>query len=89
MPHTAIFLTSDEAHFHLIGCVNKQNFLYGAGTNPHEYHERPLHSKRVTVWCAVGEFGVLGPHFLDDEDGSAVIITFARYIEMLENFLQP
>ena len=53
MSHTAILLTSDEAHFHLIGCVNKQNFRYWARANPHELHERPLHSERVTVWCAV------------------------------------
>ena len=34
------------------------------------------------IWC----FGAL--HF-EEEDGSAVTITSARYIEMLENFLQP
>ena len=34
-------------------------------------------------------FGVLGPYFFIDENGSAVTITSAHYIEMLENFLQP
>ena len=67
--------------------ANKQNFLYLAGVNPHVLHERPLHSERVTFWCAVGEFGVLGPYFFEDEDDSAVAITSARYNEMLENFL--
>ena len=87
VPPTAILLTSDEAHFHLTDCVNKQNFRYWARANPHE--KRQLHSERVTDWCAVGEFGVLGPYFFENEDGNAVIITSARYIEMLENFLQP
>ena len=85
---TAILLTSDKAHFRLTGCVNKQNFRYWAGVNPHELHERSLHSERVTVSCAVGEF-VLGPYFFEDEDGSALTIISDRYIEMLENILQP
>ena len=45
--------------------------------------------ERVTVWCAVEEFGVLGLYFFEDEDGSAVTIRPACYIEMLDNFLQP
>ena len=81
-------MTSDEAHFHLTGCVNKQNFRYCTGANPHELHERPLRSERVAVWYAAGEFGVLGSYFLEDEDGSAITITSACYIEMLEHFLQ-
>ena len=55
VPPTAILLTSHEAHFHLTGCVNKQNFLYWTGANPHELHERPFHSETVAVWCALGE----------------------------------
>ena len=42
-------LMSDEAHFHLSWFVNKQNFLYFSATNPIEFHERPLHSSKVTV----------------------------------------
>ena len=74
MPPTAILLTSDEAHYHLIGCVNKLNFQHWAGVNPHELHKRSLHNKRVTVWRVVGEFGVLGPYFFEDEDSSAVTL---------------
>jgi len=46
-------LTSDEAHFHLNGSVNKQNFRYWSTINPRQVHEHPLHCDRVTVWIAV------------------------------------
>ena len=46
----AIIIMSDEAHFHLNGSVNKQNFRYWASQNPHEVHERPFQSPKVTVW---------------------------------------
>ena len=38
-------LCGDEAHFHLPGSVNKQNFRYWAEANPLQHHERPLHSQ--------------------------------------------
>jgi hypothetical protein len=47
---------SDEAHFHLSGFVNKQNFRCWSPTNPTELRNRPLHSSKVTVRCAVSTF---------------------------------
>ncbi|PNF40685.1 hypothetical protein B7P43_G02863 [Cryptotermes secundus] len=85
VPPTVVLLTSDEAHFHLSGCVDKQNFRYWAGTNPKELHKRPLHSERVTVWCAVAEFGVWGPYFF--EDSHAVTVTSAHNVEMFIFFI--
>jgi hypothetical protein len=81
-------MCSDEAHFHLNSSVNKQNFRYWSETNPQQVHERPLHNARVTVWCAIAEFGVVGPYFFE-EGGITVTVTSDRYIEMLENFLRP
>ena len=63
LPADAILITSDEAHFHLSGSVNRQNFRYWSESNPRELHEKPLHSERVIVWCAVANFGVWGPYF--------------------------
>jgi len=40
---------SDEAYFHLDGFVNKQNGRYWIEENPHQLHQRPLHSDRLTV----------------------------------------
>ena len=84
----AIIIMSDEAHFHLNGTVNKQNLRYWAPENPRNIHERPLHSARVTVWCAVAPFGVIGPYFFE-EDGVTVTVNSERYIHMLNNFLRP
>ena len=62
-----VILTSDKAHFHLNGSVNKQNFRYWLTVNPRQVHKRPLHCDRVTVWAAVAKFGVIGPYsFLRD-----------------------
>jgi hypothetical protein len=57
---------SDEAHFHSSGCVNKENFCYWIEENPQRLRLRPLHSARVTVWCGVANFGVVGPYFFAD-----------------------
>jgi hypothetical protein len=42
-------IMSDEAHFHLNGYVNKQNFRYLAAENLHMLHQKPLHSEKVRV----------------------------------------
>ena len=86
IPPTSVTICSDEAHFHLSGMVNKQNFRYWSQNNPRELHQRPLHSPKVTVWCAMGSFGVWGPYFFED---ATVTVTSDRYCEMLERFLRP
>jgi hypothetical protein len=58
-----LLLFSDEAHFHLHGGVNKQDFRYWSNGNPHWFREEPLHSPRITVWAAIGREGVFGPFF--------------------------
>ena len=87
IPPTSTFFCSDEAHFHLSGTVNKQNFRYWAANNPRQLHKRPLHSPKVTVWCSVSQFGVIGPYFFEDENRT-VTVTSARYVVMLETYLQ-
>jgi len=81
-----VILLSDEAHFHLLGTVNKQNFCYWAESNPQQLHLRPVHGPQVTVRCRVASFGIVGPYFFE-EGGSAVIVTSAQYVKMLRNFL--
>jgi ribosomal protein L25 (general stress protein Ctc) len=54
---------SNKAHFHFSGYVNKQNFRYWANINPDECHQAPLHSEKVTVWCVLSSFEIIGPFF--------------------------
>jgi hypothetical protein len=84
----AVLLNSDEAHFHISGAVNEQNFRYWAERILRELQERLLHSPRITVWCAVADFGVIGPYFFE-EGGATVTVTTNLYDEMLETFLRP
>jgi hypothetical protein len=39
LSNDVIILTTDVAHFHLSGCVNKQNFHYWAEVNPQQLHQ--------------------------------------------------
>lgn len=49
LPEDAVVFFSDEAHFHISGCVNKQNMRYWCDVNPRELHQKPLNCERVTV----------------------------------------
>jgi hypothetical protein len=69
---------SDEAHFHLNGKVNRQNFRYWDTRNPSCYSEVPLHSPRITVWAVIGCQGVIGPFFFHEN------VTGVSYLELLQ-----
>lgn len=85
VPEGAIVFFSDEAHFHLCGSVNKQNMRYWADTNPRELHQKPLHSPKVTVWCAISSAGIIGPWFFEENEVT-VTVNSDRYVNMLQNF---
>ncbi len=57
---------TDEVHFQLDGYVNKQNYRHWGTQNPHLAVVRPLHPKRITVWCAISHGMIIGPYFLTD-----------------------
>jgi len=82
-------LITDKANFHLCGNVNSQNCRYWSTENPHALRQKPLHSEKVTVWCGVASFVVIGPYFFEDEAGKAVTVNSSRYTEMLCAFLEP
>ncbi|CAK1578615.1 unnamed protein product [Parnassius mnemosyne] len=88
VPEDAIVFFSDEAHFHLCGSVNKQNMRYWADTNPRELHERPLHSPKVTVWCAISSAAIIGPWFFEENEVT-VTVNSGRYVNMLQEFFLP
>ncbi|GFX39521.1 hypothetical protein TNCV_2668831 [Trichonephila clavipes] len=49
----------DEAHFWLNGYVNIQNCRIWSEANPQVYVETPLHTEKLTVWCALWAGGIL------------------------------
>ena len=77
---------SDEAHFHLNGQVNRQNYRFWGEAPPDEVLQKPLHSPKVTVWCALSAQGVIGPFFFEDRDGNTTTINKDRYISVLQKF---
>ena len=85
----AVIITSDEAYFQLDDHVNKQNCRFWAKENPKELHQKPLHSEKVTVWCAMSKFGVIGLYFFEDDCGMAVTVNAERYVAMLQEFFLP
>ena len=74
---------SDEAHFHLDGFVNKQNWRIWGTEKPHFVMEKSLHPQRVTVWCAMSSHGIIGPTFVDGT------VNTERYVKILENDFIP
>lgn len=82
-------IMSDEAHFCLNGCINKQNNRFWGKSNPREIHHHQLHPQKCTVWCGVMADRVIGPYFFENEEGQAEKINGARYRTMLEMFLRP
>jgi hypothetical protein len=69
----------DEAHFHLDGVPNRQNFRTWASENPNVVIEEPLHSPRVTVLIGIGFHGIVGPFFFNGN------VNGLRYLEMLRD----
>lgn len=88
LPQDALVFFSDEEHFHISGCVNKQNMRYWSPTNPRELHEQPLHTERVTVWCAISRIGIIGPWFFEENE-KAVTVNSERYVSMIVDFFLP
>ena len=81
-------LLSDEAHFPVSENVNKQNYRYWAPNNPREIHQRPLHSAKVTMWCAVYSRDIIDPYFFENEEGLTGNANAERYKLMLETLLR-
>ena len=80
---------SDEAHFHFCGFINKQNCRIWAHENPRQIVEKPLHPRKVTVWCAFSANGIIGPYFFKNKAGNSVTVTGERYRAIITNFLWP
>lgn len=74
---------TDESHFLLSGHVCKQNMRFWSTEQPHYFVEKPLHSEKVTVWCAISSRGIIGPYVFSDTVNSE------RYLSMLRTKFLP
>ena len=81
--HLAELTWSDEAHFHLVGGVNRHNCRFWAQENPHRLKEESMHSPRTTVWAAIWRSGIYGPFFFDET------VNKDRYLQMLKDEFWP
>lgn len=50
------------------------------------YVETPLHSEKLTVWCALWAGGISGPHFFKNDAGQNVTVNGDRYRAMITDF---
>ena len=82
-----VLITTDEAHFYLSGAINKQNYRHWSSENPNIIHQKPLHSQKVTVWCAVSKFEDLTSFKMQRR--LSVTVTSERYVKMLLEFVKP
>lgn len=74
---------SDEAHFHLSGYVNKQNWRHWGTENPYISIVTQAYPQRLTVWCAMNSSTIIGPVFIEGN------VTSHKYKELLEEKFYP
>ena len=63
---------SDKAHFHLDAYINKQNYRICGSENRHVILQKPMQSLLLTVWYGLWSEGIIGPYFLNNEDGTTM-----------------
>lgn len=88
IPLEDAFFCCAEAHFHLSRAIKKQHFCYWGENNLWLICELSLHSPKLILWCAVFQFGVLGPYFFEEE-GQTDTDDSACYMSIPRLFLQP
>ena len=69
--------------------TNEQNCRYWAESNPQMVQPLPLHSQRVTVWCAIYSSKINGPYFFENDYGHATTVNSNRYLTMINEFFIP
>ena len=84
-----LVLYTDEAHCELSGTINSHNAVYWGTQRPTEVLQSPLHSPKVTIWCAISSSGLIGPYFFEDQSGATVTVDGARYKRLLSHTFYP
>lgn len=74
---------SDEASFHINGCVTLRNCYFLAPKNPNVLYKKAVGKQRVTVWCGMTADRLIGPFIMRDT------MNAERYLDMLVNDVCP
>ena len=82
---------TDECHAHLSGVVNSQNYRYWGTHNPGNAatEQVPRSVLKVTMWVAIGWYGIIGPYFFEDAQGRTCTVNQENYREMIRQFYLP
>ena len=78
---------TDECHAHLSGVVNSQNYRYWGTHNPGNAatEQVPRSVLKVTMWVAIGWYGIIGPYFFEDAQGCTCTVNQENYREMIRS----
>uniref|UniRef100_A0AAF5I442 Uncharacterized protein n=1 Tax=Strongyloides stercoralis TaxID=6248 RepID=A0AAF5I442_STRER len=80
--HRSIYY-SDEAVFHINGCVNKHNNFIWATENPNVIEEKSNNPKRLIVWVLIGYEGIVKYKIFEST------VTTEVYKDIVENNVTP
>lgn len=75
---------TDEATFHVNGCVNRHNCRIWGSEQPNEIIEYVRNSPKLNVWCGLMHDKLIGPFFFVEQT-----ITGNVYFDMLEQYVFP
>ena len=73
----------------MTGHINKQNMRFWAQSQPYEHTHHSLSQEKVTVWCAIGRNGIVGPYFFEYENENRVTVDTDRYIVLMRTKFIP
>lgn len=84
--NTSEIIFSDEAHFWLEGYVNRQNYRIWGTERPELLRTKPLHPKKLTVWCGLTAERIIGPFFVEESITGSVYNDFltTRFLPVAE-----
>lgn len=63
--------------------ANTEHCRYSNEKNPQVFHKQPYHSNKPTVWCHWSHGGLLGAHFVWNDEKINAIVNGNRYTLML------
>ena len=70
---------SDESHIHLIGYIHRQTTRFLVFERPDVVVKIPLHSARVSIWCAVSGLGILSSYYVETDAQNPLTVNQERY----------